>query len=214
MYKLTMSFLILFCCFSNQLKADQSSKQGNIFMTFSLLTGWYQFDANEVRENLPDSTNQLLSNTLLSGTASDELSYGVGIGYYVTRDLRISLDYNPNLTFGEYKEFLADVSSTNQYDSDLDIFSFEIQYNFLNLNEKAYLFAEVGFSQYEATIRVYDIGDISGTTIALDSFDDTSSKFGFGAQWDVSEHLGFRFGYSHSEFLSTDKAYINFEYRF
>ena len=211
---ITMNLLIIASILNPAFATEEGSNKGKIFANAGFLTNWYYLDSEDFRKELPNNVTQFLSDRTLTGRESDVLNYSIGLGYYFDDDLTIMVDFANDISIGDFSNIIRNIFSSYNFKTDIDIYSLDIQKRLIKFNEDIYLYAKLGLNHHRVKARVFDYDDFERTEVAKHTFNDTSLKLGLGVQWDFSRHFSVKAGYSHSDFLSMDKSYINMEYRF
>ncbi|MBF7074276.1 outer membrane beta-barrel protein [Glaciecola sp. MH2013] len=205
---------------SASFSSQANSEKGDWFVHASALSSFYQYEEDDARAELPESIVQLLDADDFRGDDSDYLNVSLGLGYYISNDLNISLTYTDdielNFLSGLDVGFLFnDVDNERlQSDGELKMLELDAQYKAYQFTPSLAFTLKGGLVYNKLDIQVSRFQDSNFTTILNDSQSKVGVKLGLGLQWDFSDNWALKGGYSHLSFLSMDKVYLQLEYRF
>lgn len=182
------------------------NKQGKVFVDLSApFTSDYNYSSEDVRKHLPEEVKKSLRSKVLKGDDSDSINYGVGLGYYLTNDLSVTVNYSDGI---ELEDFAKHLFSSQKYTFDLNMLSLTADYNAWQINPDVNLFLKGGVSRFNIKAHSND-KDVKSFSINKTQF-----HVGTGVNWDLSDHWSAKLGYTHYDFLSMNRVYLDVEYRF
>lgn len=211
-------FLLAFLA-SLPFSINAQTKTGQWFVHGSVLTSYYQFEENDVRRELPDSVTQFLDSGDFVGDDSDFLNTSLGLGYYVNNNLALSLTYTDGIELNFLDDLFVNLFTPGEIDpfttdAEVQFFELDATYKVFDFSPSVGLFVKAGAVINRLSINVNERQDDIRDRITSTTETEVGAKLGLGLQWDFSDNWGVKFGYTHFTFMSIDKTYFVFEYRF
>lgn len=176
----------------------------------SLASSYYQYEEDDVRSELPVSIIQLLDANDIGGDDTDLANYSVGMVYYFTP----RLNFSGTFTEGIEVAVFDDLFDSTKFDVDLQMIEFDLSYRVAELTRSLGVFVKAGVVLNRIQAEVYEFEAQRTEPLASASENKVGAKVGVGLQWDFPGNWSMKFGYSHYTFMSIDKSYLQFEYRF
>lgn len=201
------------------LNTSAQTKAEQWFVHGSAITSYYQFEEDDVRQELPDSITQLLDSRDFVGDDSDYLNTSLGLGYYVSENLALSLTYTDGIELNFLDDLFANIFVPGEIDrfttdANVQFLELDATYRVFDVSPSLGFFVKGGAVMNRLSVKVNERQGDTNERATSTTETEVGAKFGLGLQWDFSENWGLKWGYSHFTFMSIDKTYLMLEFRF
>lgn len=183
--------------------------------------GWFSYENNDARGELPQSIIDLLDTQDLTGSEDDLLNVSIGLGYYLSDKLQARLIYTDGLELGLYDDFdnflvsgFDGQSGFNTFDADMTMLALDAKYSLYDFNNSLSLYVAGGIVAHRLAVSVSNVDDGQSTMLGSDNETSFGASGELGLQWHISDNLSAALRYSHYTFMSIDHTSFIFEYRF
>ncbi len=184
-----------------------------MFVNFSALTSKYSFSLDDVKSELPSSSNDLSVNTA-NEDHEDIINTSLAIGYYWSDSLSFRMNYIDGIELFSFhlQPLFGSFEPIDEFDGDMSIIDFDAKYRFVEIKHDLSLYLTAGVAYHRLNAKVVEITD-NDDVVLKKNITELNTKFGVGVQWDFFDNFGASFGYTHYAFASIDKVYLEMEYR-
>ncbi len=196
-------------------------KEGDVTVSFTPLTSFYQYENDEARRELPEELTSFFDDTDLRGDEDDIVNLNIGIGYYVTPKLHIGVTYTDGIELGFLDDLdgiiaavlLPSSDPDFRFDADLNMLAVDARYHAIDISDSVnfYIVGGAVFNRVTANVDRVDGSQRIPEISASDN--EIGAKLGFGLQWNMSENWVMNLGYQHFTFMSIDNTALALECR-
>lgn len=197
---------LLFC---NYVHAEDL-RSGKVFVDAALLTNYYSYSNEDIRNKLPEEYIENSNVPILAGHESDWVNYSLGIGYYISNDWNVKVTYSDKISFG----FLDGIFDNFVSSVDLRMIDIDTTYYPFHFTEKFSPYIVGGMVYNHLTYNRRSADENSSELPIKGSANDWDFKAGLGIQWDLSRYFAMKLGYTYYNYAKMDKYYLNFEFKF
>lgn len=187
-------------------------KSGRYFLNAGAISNFYKYKETPIREGFSSEVVEHFKDFNFDSSDEDYVNYSVGLGYYYNNDLSFRVNYSSGLDIG----FLEGLLTTRAYDIDMKLIDLDATYHFYRPSSETsfYVLGGIAHHRLSAAVDHYEVDSGDFATVARDSYTKTDAKIGFGLQWQTGDNWALNIGYTHYNYMTIDKYYVNLEYLF
>lgn len=183
------------------------------------LTGYYKYDAPEVRRILADAFQSGLDSNDLNDQDDDLINYSLGVGYRLNDELLVKVTFVDGIDLDPLFQdlcFFACNRDDLRFSLDMQLIEIDAEYIAYRFSDKVNLFVAAGIShaRLDGRIRRFDSDTSKFTSITSVDSSKTGAKGSIGINWQISRFFSLTLGHQrHSNFKMT-KTYLSMGFHF
>lgn len=183
------------------------------------LTGYYKYDATEVRRILPEAFQAGLDVNDLSDQDDDVINYSLGIGYRLSEELLIKVTFVDGLDLDPiFQDFCIFACNNDdlRFNLDMQLIEIDAEYTAYRFSEKINLFVAAGVShaRLDGDIRRFDRDNSEFNTVTSISSSKTGAKGTIGINWQISRLFSLTVGHQRHSNFKMNKTYLSMGFHF
>lgn len=213
MNRITLLLLILFC----GVTGPASAKAQQWFTEATLLTGYYKYNASEVRQALPSNFQAGLDNDDLIDQDDDLVNYSISAGYHINDDLLVKATFVDGVDLDPlFQDFCLLICSDDDLTFNLDMHLFELdtEFTFHRFTPELSAFVGMGLVLAKLDGNINQRQDTLQTTIVSVDQSETGLKGVIGLNWAFSDSFSLILGHQRHSMFDMTKTYLSLLYNF
>jgi opacity protein-like surface antigen len=211
------NILIVFSFILSAISLHASAQESPWVIEASALSGYYQYDALEVKKNLSAEFQAGLDGNDLVDQDDDLINYSLSVGYRINHDLLVKLTFVDGLDLDPFLQDFCILLCPNDdliFNLDMYLYEFDVEFIAYRFNDYFDLFMGAGLVVADLDGEIIRFADGQHEVVSEDDHTETGIKATIGLNWRFSNSFTLSLGHQRHSIFSMTKTYLSMRYDF